>query len=262
MRLATLLLAATPLLFGVSSLARASSCNRVVVEPIRFAKGAVCWHYAGKATHFKGTFLKGQRVTVEMQGEEWEATDVNSYVSKPIWTARSPEINGPHGFFAAPNGDPLADPTGKLDAVLPESGQYTFGFSPCAMWNGYGHVSICSTTERMPLPASAASPTIPEQFRGDWCNDDAEASVLTMHRCKTYNNTNFRITAHSYGAIKSNWDCTFISINFSDDAGDKGVSAVSTDSLCVRDMTLKMRSIFQLNENGALVFMTVAIERK
>jgi hypothetical protein len=107
----------------------------------------------------------------------------------------------------------------------------------------------------LPLSASAASPTIPEQFRGDWCNDDAEASVLVMHRCKTYSDTNFRITAHNYGVIRSNWDCTFTSINFNPNDGRDNVRAVSTDSLCVRDMTMKMRSIFQLNENGTLVFL-------
>jgi hypothetical protein len=112
------------------------------------------------------------------------------------------------------------------------------------------------------LPANAASPTIPEQFRGDWCDDDAGASVLTMHPCKTYSNTNFRITARSYGAIKSNWDCTFTSINFNPNDGRDIVRAVSTDSLCVRDMTMKMRSVFQLNENGTLTFLFVAIGQK
>jgi hypothetical protein len=113
-----------------------------------------------------------------------------------------------------------------------------------------------------PLPANAASPTIPEQFRGDWCDDDANASVNIMHRCKTYSNTNFRITANSYGTIKSNWDCKFTSINFNSVDPGEQLNAVSTDSICVRDMTLKMRSVFQINANGTLVFLTVAIGQK
>jgi hypothetical protein len=114
----------------------------------------------------------------------------------------------------------------------------------------------------LPLPASAASSTIPEQFRGDWCDEGTDATPLTMHRCKTYSDTNFRITARSYGAIKSNWDCTFTSINFYTVEPGEKVNAVSTDSLCVRDITMKMRSIFQLNENGTLTFLYVDIGRK
>ena len=112
----------------------------------------------------------------------------------------------------------------------------------------------------LPLPASAASPTIPEQFRGDWCFDDNDNSFL-LHRCKSYSDTNFRIAAHKYGVIKSNWDCTFTSINFNTMDGRDKVRAVSTDSLCVRDTTMKMRSIFQLNENGTLIFVFVEIGR-
>ena len=68
----------------------------------------------------------------------------------------------------------------------------------------------------MPSVAGAASPAIPEQFRGDWCTDEEEGDFLSpiLHRCKTYSNTNFRIQAHTYGAINSNWDCTFTSINY------------------------------------------------
>jgi hypothetical protein len=95
--------------------------------------------------------------------------------------------------------------------------------------------------------ASAASPTIPKQFRGDWCGAEDE-STTDMHRCKTYSNTNFRIKAHTYGAIKSNWTCTFTSI-LSDG------SAAITHSLCVRDETRKMRSIFLLNDDGSLTFL-------
>jgi hypothetical protein len=121
---------------------------------------------------------------------------------------------------------------------------------------------VVASTLILPVFANAASPTIPEQFRGDWCDDSADAPTSIMHRCKTYGDTNFRITARSYGAIKSNWDCSFTSINFNRVDPGETVNAVSTDSLCVRDMTLKMRSIFQLNENGSLVFLTVPIGQK
>jgi hypothetical protein len=52
--LATLLILAC-----AASPASASSCVDEVVQPIRFAPGAVCWDYIGKATHFTGRFLRG-----------------------------------------------------------------------------------------------------------------------------------------------------------------------------------------------------------
>jgi hypothetical protein len=114
----------------------------------------------------------------------------------------------------------------------------------------------------LPMPvASAVSPSIPQQFRGDWCVDNVEFPSPIMDRCKTYSDTNFRITAHNYGGIKSNWTCTFTSIKYNKeyDTTHYKVPAVSTESLCVRDMTMKMRSTFQLNEDGTLIFLTVDI---
>lgn len=40
---------------------------------------------------------------------------------------------------------PTADSEdGVIEATLPKSGAYTFDFSPCAMWNYYGLVRICT----------------------------------------------------------------------------------------------------------------------
>jgi hypothetical protein len=113
--------------------------------------------------------------------------------------------------------------------------------------------------------AGAASPAIPEQFRGDWCFEEGNFLSPILHRCKTYSNTNFRIQAHTYGTIKSNWDCTFTSISKKDRrlvsaALSQEVTAVSTDSLCVRDTTVKMRSIFELQGN-ILIFLSVDIRK-
>ena len=124
----------------------ASSCNRVVIEQIKFARGAVCWYYAGNATHFRGSFLKSQRITVEMSGEIWEAPDGQPYTSKPRWTARVPNFEGPHGFYTDAPDAMDEKPSGKLEVQLPENGQYTFSFLPCAMTNNYGHVAICAST--------------------------------------------------------------------------------------------------------------------
>jgi hypothetical protein len=79
-----------------------------------------------------------------------------------------------------------------------------------------------------------------------------------LHRCETYSNTNFRIQAHTYGTITSNWTCTFTSINFNTRDRKEKVTGVSTDSLCIRDMRMKMRSIFELQGN-LLIFLSVDI---
>ena len=123
----------------------ASSCVDEEIAPVRFAKGAVCWYYAGKATHFAGRFSHGQRVRVEMSGEMWSVVDPPSDLAKPSWTARIPEVSGPHRFFAAANPQADGAAVGRLEVILPEDGDYKFGFSPCAMWHQYGHVAICTT---------------------------------------------------------------------------------------------------------------------
>ncbi len=108
--------------------------------------------------------------------------------------------------------------------------------------------------------AYAASPTIPEQFRGDWCGGEES---LTMHRCKTYSDTNFRITPHTYGPVKSNWTCTFTAIYFNRKQARRDkveVDAVAADALCVRDTKMKERLIFQLSDGGTtLTFLSVDI---
>jgi hypothetical protein len=124
----------------------ASSCNRIVVQQIQFAKGATCWYYAGKATHFRGNFSKGQQVTIEMSGEVWEQpVGQPENTMKPGWTVRLPNITGPHDFYAEL--PPALDeaPSVKLETAIPETEKYTISFNPCAMTNGYGHVSICAS---------------------------------------------------------------------------------------------------------------------
>lgn len=123
----------------------ASSCVDEVVAPIRFAKGAVCWSYDGKATHFTGRFSRGQRVTIEMRGQYSRVTDPVSEKTETVWAPRIPQIEGPNRFFVS--ADPPAEgaAAGRLEVILPETGEYKFGFSPCVMWHQNGHVSICTT---------------------------------------------------------------------------------------------------------------------
>ena len=123
--------------------AAASSCVDEVVVPIRFAKGATCWSYAGKATHFSGRFARGQRLVVEMRGQYSRVTDPARETTETVWAARIPQIEGPQRFFvAAPPVEGAA--VGRLEIILPATGDYKFGFSPCVMWHQYGEVAICT----------------------------------------------------------------------------------------------------------------------
>jgi len=121
--------------------AYASSCVNPKLEKIRFTPGAVCWDYEGTATHFQGTFAAGQKVRVEMHGitHSYDQTFANS--NKIEWEFRSPSISGPDQKLLTPTAD---SEDGVIEATLPKSGTYTFDFSPCAMWNYYGLVRICT----------------------------------------------------------------------------------------------------------------------
>jgi len=134
-----------PILFCVVAMpgaSLASSCNREVIEQIRFQRGATCWTYAGKATHFVGRFSANQKVVIRMRGiiDEY---DPKSKSITSSWIARQPALHGPGGFTAEASG---ADDSGKLDVILPSSGQYQFGFYPCAMWHQHGEVEICASS--------------------------------------------------------------------------------------------------------------------
>src|SRR3974390_2632814 len=96
-----------------------SACLYATVERIRFSKGAECWYYAGKATHFVGNFSRGQRVTVEMKGEMFEGAGPGGLLFKPTWTARVPSIEGPHKFYAGKvfAGDATEEDMSRLEAL-------------------------------------------------------------------------------------------------------------------------------------------------
>lgn len=130
---------------GVAGPAAASSCVDPVVEPIRFAPGAVCWSYAGTATHFSGRFSRGQSVIVEMSGQYLRVTDPVSESTETVSAARIPQIEGPQRFFVAADPPGEGALVGRLETILPETGEYTFGFSPCVMWHQYGQVAICTS---------------------------------------------------------------------------------------------------------------------
>src|SRR5690242_20286422 len=77
--------------------AGASSCVKPVTQKIAFAKGATCWTYSGKATHFEGSFAAGQKVTVTMTGELLEYNEKTKAIETK-WGARVPSVTGPRDF--------------------------------------------------------------------------------------------------------------------------------------------------------------------
>jgi hypothetical protein len=168
-------------------LAHSSACNRAVVEQIQFAKGATCWHYTGKATHFQGRFLKGQNVIIEMGGEAWEERGSASGI-KPKWNARNPQIEGPEGFFANGDVDVWGSNVGRLQVQLPSTGNYRIGFSPCVMWHQYGQVSICastaSTEDLSAIQSTSVQPIYP--IAGPWAYLDANDRDNVQRACGSF----------------------------------------------------------------------------
>ncbi len=119
----------------------ASSCVRPVTQKIAFEKGAVCWNYSGTATHFKGRFSAGQKLTVKMSGELLEYNERTKAIETK-WAARTPSVDGPQDFHA--EGD-FGQDSGTLEVTVPKTGLYQFGFYPCAMWHNPGQVQICAS---------------------------------------------------------------------------------------------------------------------
>lgn len=130
-----------------SAPAQASSCRDPAIRKIVFPKGAVCWSYRGKATHFVGQFAKGQVLSVRMRGELQEFDERTKKIVTR-WDIREPAVSGPGNFMAEPQAG-----TGKLEATLPASGQYEIGFYPCAMWHYRGEVEICVSPGGPAAPA-------------------------------------------------------------------------------------------------------------
>lgn len=52
-----------------------------------------------------------------------------------------PEVTGSNGFNV---GADMLNENGVLETTLPVSGKYEFWFFPCAMWNNFGRVEICT----------------------------------------------------------------------------------------------------------------------
>lgn len=124
----------------VPQAADASSCVKPVTQKIAFAKGAACWTYSGKATHFTGRFSAGQKLTVKMSGELLEYNEQKKVVETK-WESRIPSVDGPQDFHAEGDFD---KGDGTLELTVPHNGVYRFSFYPCVMWHNPGKVQVCA----------------------------------------------------------------------------------------------------------------------
>jgi len=119
----------------VFSGARASSCLREIVVPIRFEQGAVCWWHIGVGTTYKGNFGAHQHITAAAIGESENSDGTRTWITTGPWQL---SVTGPSGLSANTNDD------GQLDAVLPLNGEYSFVTFPCAIWGNQGMIEICA----------------------------------------------------------------------------------------------------------------------
>ncbi len=113
----------------------ASSCIRPKAVAIHFERGASCWTYYGDATKFTGRFDAGQMVVATSSGMAGFAD------GKSDWRAVLPRtvyVGDNSGFYVT------MDTWAAKPTRLPNSGLYTFDFSPCSMWHGVGQFVICA----------------------------------------------------------------------------------------------------------------------
>ena len=109
------------------STAKASGCQNPNVVQIKIPRGAYCWVYQGKGTHFRGRFGRGQQLQVQMSGPG------------DSWSPRDISVSAPNGPILPGYGRP-----GSFETTLPVSGTYEIGYGPCYQWHGFGRVVICA----------------------------------------------------------------------------------------------------------------------
>jgi hypothetical protein len=116
------------------SAASATGCVKEILVPIRFPAGATCWRHVGIGTTFEGQFRANQQVTATAVGQTYNSDGKRVWVTTGPWQL---SVSGPGGFFASTD-------SGRLNTVLPRTGEYSFSIGPCAVWGNKGDVAICA----------------------------------------------------------------------------------------------------------------------
>jgi len=122
--------------------ALASACNKEIVVPIAFARGATEWVHRGPGTTYVGSFKQGQSLTIGAAGGV-------GYPATPDfgWARNSQDqweisVAGPGGFSQSSDFG-----TEPFSLRLPATGKYTFTIFPCADWGEPGTVLMLTSPE-------------------------------------------------------------------------------------------------------------------
>lgn len=114
--------------------AEAQAQRRQVVE-IRFARGATCWVYQGRAFLFTGRFMEGQTLRIRARGQTYNSDGRRNWITIDN---RNVSI-GPHGSDM--NNADVESP-GEYD--IPYSGRYDISLWPHAIQGAPGTLQICT----------------------------------------------------------------------------------------------------------------------
>lgn len=102
---------------------------------IRFARGAVCWTYTGRAWEFTGRFAAGQTLTIRATGMATMGDGRRTWEEQQ---ERFPTVSHHRG-------EPIdADDVDSNIFVIPRSGLYDISLWPHAMQGGLGTTRICA----------------------------------------------------------------------------------------------------------------------
>jgi hypothetical protein len=124
-------LAATTTLAGLPSQSQAQP--RGVME-IRFARGATCWVYSGRAYMFTGRFMEGQTLVIRARGQTLNSNGRRNWITTDD---RSVGVS-PH------NSDDVQTVEGRGRYDVPYTGRYDFSLWPHAIQGMPGTLQICT----------------------------------------------------------------------------------------------------------------------
>src|SRR5262245_45624685 len=108
---------------ALASFPSAAQAQRGGVVQIRFARGATCWVYQGRAFLFTGRFLEGQTLVIRARGQTLNSNGRRNWITVDD---RSVSV-GPH------DSDDIEMIEGRGAYEVPYTGRYDLGLSPHAI---------------------------------------------------------------------------------------------------------------------------------
>ena len=111
----------------------ASAQRRQIVE-IRFARGATCWVYSGRAFLFNGRFMEGQTLVIRARGQTLNSNGRRTWITNDD---RMVSV-GPR------DSDDVETVDGRGRYEVPHSGRYQLSLWPHAIQGMPGTLQICT----------------------------------------------------------------------------------------------------------------------